>query len=117
MHEIQRFSNSINPLLFSGFVYRMLTLLALMILILGSSSSFALQDNPGSAKNCTSGSVKGIFDKTNYSKIKASFDTNTYQPMNSASASSIPLKIKMSIRISCCYLRYKMKSFRWNKNP
>lgn len=76
----------------------MLTLLALIILILSSSSSFAFKDNPGSAKNCSSGSVKGIFDKTNYNKLKTSFDTNTYQSMNSgASASSIPLKIKMII--------------------
>ena len=98
MRQTQRSSDSISTELFNVFIYRMLTLLALIILILSSSSSFAFKDNPGSAKNCSSGSVKGIFDKTNYNKLKTSFDTNTYQSMNSgASASSIPLKIKMII--------------------
>lgn len=45
MHEIQRFSNSINPLLFSGFVYRMLTLIAFMSLLLINNLSFAADPN------------------------------------------------------------------------
>lgn len=45
MHEIQRFSNSINPLLFSGFIYRMLTLIAFMSLLLINNLSFAADPN------------------------------------------------------------------------
>ena len=97
MYQTQRFVNVIASQLFGEYLYRMLALMTAMIFLTISNSSFALAPNPGANLACPAGSTKGIFDNSNYTKLKESFDTNTYQPMTSTSSLSIPLKIKMTI--------------------
>ncbi|MEJ6066815.1 hypothetical protein MT378_03545 [Psychrobacter sp. 16-Bac2893] len=97
MYQTQRFVNAIASQLFGEYLYRMLALMTAMIFLTISNSSFALAPNPGANLACPAGSTKGIFDNSNYTKLKESFDTNTYQPMTSTSSLSIPLKIKMTI--------------------
>ncbi|ABE74830.1 hypothetical protein [Psychrobacter cryohalolentis] len=97
MYQTQRFVNVIVSQLFGEYIYRMLALMTAMIFLTISNSSFALAPNPGANLACPASSTKGIFDNSNYTKLKESFDTNTYQPMTSTSSLSIPLKIKMTI--------------------
>ena len=97
MYQTQRFVNAIASQLFGAYLYRMLALMTAMIFLTISNSSFALAPNPGANLACPASSTKGIFDNSNYTKLKESFDTNTYQPMTSTSSLSIPLKIKMTI--------------------
>ena len=97
MHKAQRISKVTNAYLFGEYLYRMLALMTAIIFLAISNTSFALAPNPGANLACPAGSTKGIFDNSNYTKLKESFDTNTYQPMTSTSSLSIPLKIKMTI--------------------
>ena len=97
MYQTQRFVNAIASQLFGTYLYRILALMTAMVFLAISHSSFALAPNPGSNLACPAGSTKGIFDNSNYTKLKESFDTNTYQAMTSTSSLSIPLKIKMTI--------------------
>ncbi|MBA2057578.1 hypothetical protein H0262_06750 [Psychrobacter cryohalolentis] len=97
MYQTQRFVNAIASQLFGTYLYRILALMTAMVFLTISNSSFALAPNPGANLACPASSTKGIFDNSNYTKLKESFDTNTYQPMTSTSSLSIPLKIKMTI--------------------
>ncbi|KAA0926227.1 hypothetical protein FQ082_08190 [Psychrobacter sp. ANT_H56B] len=97
MYQTQRFVNVIVSQLFGEYLYRILALMTAIVFLAISNSSFALAPNPGANLACPASSTKGIFDNSNYTKLKESFDTNTYQPMTSTSSLSIPLKIKMTI--------------------
>lgn len=66
MHKVPFTSNLINLQVFNAYIYRMLALLGFMILLLASTSSFALTTIPN---QCSAGVTPSVLTKVDYDNI------------------------------------------------
>ena len=103
MHKAPHYPNSISVYSKKDYMTQLMIVMSFFVLLLISSSSFALENNPGSNLTCTAGSTKGFLSDGSYSNLITSFTSNNYQNVTSQTTSTgstnanIPLKIKMSI--------------------
>ncbi|WP_201585010.1 DUF11 domain-containing protein [Psychrobacter jeotgali] len=68
----------------------------LIILLLISSSSFALVANDGPDTFCPAGAIQGSLNNASYSTLMTSYNNNDFRSVVSTPSNTIPLQIKMS---------------------
>ncbi len=79
---------------FSDYIYRLLALMSIFILIIGSNSAFALATNPGAV--CSAGFSQGTLTNADYDSLFAQLNTSNYVDIAGDAAGSIPLQIRMT---------------------
>lgn len=103
MHKAQHFLDSVSSRTSGSYLYQLLSLMGFVILLLVSSSVFALEIKPGSNAICSAGATKGFLSKGSYNSLISSYRNESYQTVISQTTrtgstnANIPLKIKMSI--------------------
>ena len=94
MHKMPYVLNSIISQLFSEHIYRVLALIAAIILLAVSNSSYALATNPGATCTGIAGASQGSLTNNDYNSLISSLG-NFVQVAGNASG-SIPLQVKIS---------------------
>lgn len=94
MHKMPYVLNSIISQLFSEHIYRVLALIAAIILLAASNSSYALATNPGATCTGIAGASQGSLTNNDYNSLISSLG-NFVQVAGNASG-SIPLQVKIS---------------------
>lgn len=97
MYEARYFSNSLR-----NYMPQLIIVMSFIALLFVSTSSFARENNPGSALTCPGNGTKGFLSNGSYDSLVTSFTSNNYQNVTSQTTATgstnanIPLKIKMS---------------------
>ncbi len=96
MSQSQRFLNSITSQLFDEYVWRLLTLLVVMTLLLGSNRALALVANPGATCQGITGAAQGSFLNSDYTSLVNALNTKEFVNIAGNDSGRIPLEIKIS---------------------
>lgn len=97
MYEARYSSNSLR-----NYMPQLIIVMSFIALLFVSTSSFARENNPGSALTCPGNGTKGFLSNGSYDSLVTSFTSNNYQNVTSQTTATgstnanIPLKIKMS---------------------
>ncbi|MDN3398669.1 hypothetical protein QL919_08015 [Psychrobacter sp. APC 3426] len=94
MHKAQHFLDSVSSRNSGNYTYQLLSLMGFMVLLLVSSSVFALEDNPGAT--CPANSFQGSLTSSDYSNLVSATNSNNYI----AVSGNIPLEIRTTLQES-----------------
>ena len=102
MYKAPYISNSFSIYSSREYMPQLMIVMSFIALLFVSTSSFARENNPGSALTCSGNGTKGFLSNGSYGSLATSFTSNNYQNVTSQTTATgstnanIPLKIKIS---------------------